>query len=159
MDPTRWGAPFPIVVLALFVIVLVRSNVTYWLGRLGAAGAHRTRLNKLMAAPGYQRATQRINTYGAPVVALSFLTVGFQTLANLAAGAAEMPLRRYLPAALVGSTLWALLYAAIGTVGLDLFQRLYALSPVWAAALAVAIVGWIAWFVVAQVRRRAAQAE
>lgn len=38
------------------------------------------------------------------MVALSFLTVGFQTLVNLAAGAARMPLRRYLPAMVVTTT-------------------------------------------------------
>jgi membrane protein DedA with SNARE-associated domain len=159
VDPTQWDAPFPLVVLALFVIVMARANATYWLGRLGAARAHRSRLASKMEAPGYQRAILRINTYGAPVVVMSFLTIGVQTLVNLAAGAIEMPLRRYLPAAIIGSALWALLYAAIGTVGLDLFQRLYGYSPVGAWLLAGAIVLGVAWFVVSQVRTSAAREE
>ena len=86
MDPTGWNLPFPAVVAALFVIVMLRANGTYWLGRLGSAGARRTRLGRLLDSPGYARATERIDRFGPPVVALSFLTIGFQTVANLAAG-------------------------------------------------------------------------
>ncbi len=158
MDPTQWDAPFPVVASALFVIVMLRANGTYWLGRLGSAGARRTRLARLLDSPGYQRAAQRIDAYGAPVVAVSFLTIGFQTLANLAAGATSMKLRHYLPAVTLGSVAWAVLYASLGTAGLDVFTRLYAVSPalaisVLALALA-AITGYLVW----QVRRRAARA-
>ena len=139
MDPTRWDAPFPVIAAALFVIVMARANGTYWLGRLGATGAQRTRLGRAMASPSYQRATRRINEYGAPVITMSFLTIGFQTIANLAAGATRMPLGRYLPAVTVGSVLWALLYATLGTVGVDLFGRLWAVSPLLAIGTLVAV--------------------
>lgn len=154
MDPTQWGLPFPAVVAALFLIVMFRANGTYWLGRLGSAGARSTRLAKLMAAPGYQRATDRISTYGAPVVAVSFLTIGFQTFANLAAGATNMSLRRYLPAVTIGSLAWALLYAILGTVGVDIFGRLFSLSPALAVGLAALVSIVIAGYVVWQFRRR-----
>lgn len=155
MDPTQWDAPFPVVASALFVIVMLRANGTYWLGRLGSAGARRTRLARLMDSPGYQRATRRIDAYGAPVVAVSFLTIGFQTLANLAAGATAMKLRHYLPAVTVGSIAWALLYAALGTAGLDAFGRLYSVSPALAISVLVLAAGAIAGYVVWQVRHRA----
>lgn len=154
MDPTQWGAPFPVVFLALFVIVMLRANGTYWLGRFGAAGAHRTGLARLMDSPGYARATQRINTYGAPVVALSFLTIGVQTLVNLAAGATEMPLPRYLPAVAVGSLMWAALYATIGTAGADALARLYTVNPAAAVVLGAALVIALGTYVVLQYRRR-----
>jgi membrane protein DedA with SNARE-associated domain len=48
---------------------------------------------------------------------VSFLTVGFQTLINLAAGVTRMSLRHYLPAVVVGSVMWAFVYATIGFVG------------------------------------------
>lgn len=153
MDPTQWDVPFPVIVAAMFGIVFLRAGATYWLGRLAAEGAHRTRLAKLMDSPGYQRATCRVNEYGAPVVAVSFLAIGFQTLANLAAGATRMPLARYLPALVVGGVLWALLYSAIGVVGVDLIGRLYAYSPILAISTLVGLVGGYAWFVVRQSRR------
>ncbi|MGC3993560.1 MAG: VTT domain-containing protein [Propionicimonas sp.] len=159
MDPTAWNVPFPVVVGALFVIVMCRANGTYWLGRLGSAGARRTRLARLMDSPGYRSATARIDRYGAPVVAVSFLTIGFQTLANLAAGATGMKLRHYLPAVTIGSVAWALLYATLGTVGVDLFGDLWARSPALAIGLGVLVVGAIVGFVVLQHRRGARAAE
>ena len=68
--------------------------------------------------------------WGAPVVTASFLTVGVQTLVNLAAGLARMPLRRYLPALVVGGAIWAFIYATVWTAGLAAWRRLWELSPV-----------------------------
>ena len=154
MDPTSWELPFPVVVAALFVIVMVRANMTYWLGRLGSVGARHTRLARVLDSPGYLRAAQRMNRFGPPVVALSFLTIGLQTAVNLAAGVTGMTLRHYLPAVTVGSIAWAFLYATLGTVGLDLFARLYALSPALAIGLVAAVVAAITAYVVWQARRR-----
>lgn len=154
MDPTQWDAPYPAVVAALFVIVMLRANGTYWLGRAGAAGARRTRLATMMESPGYLRAAERIDRYGPPVIAFSFLTIGFQTLANLAAGATGMKQRHYLPAVTIGCVLWAFLYGTLGTVGVDLFGRLYTISPSWAITLGVLVVGGFTGYVVWQVRRR-----
>lgn len=153
-EPTTWDAPLAVVVLALFVIVMLRANGTYWLGRAASAGARHTRLAKLMDSPGYLRATQRIDAYGPPVISLSFLTIGFQTLANLAAGATRMSLRHYLPAVVIGSVMWAFLYATLGTVGVDLLGDLYRQSPALAIGLAVLVMALIAAYVIWQVRRR-----
>jgi len=155
MDPSTWNLPFPALVAALFGIVMLRANGTYWLGRLGSAGARRTRLARLLDSPGYVRATERIDRYGPPVVALSFLTLGFQTVANLAAGVTAMRLRHYLPAVIIGSIAWALLYATLGTVGLDLFARLYAYSPVGAIALVLAVALAIATYLFVAVHAHA----
>ena len=154
MDPTQWHAPFWVVVLALFAIVELRANATYWLGRLASAGAHRTRMARLLDSAAYRAASERIDRFGAPVVALSFLTIGFQTLANLAAGATGMKLRHYLPAVTVGGTAWALLYATLGTVGVDLIGRLWGYSPVLAVVVLALAVAAIAGYVIVQARRR-----
>ncbi len=158
MDPTQWDVPFPVIVGAMFVIVFCRAGATYLLGRAAAAGAsRRPRIAALMSSERYQRATQRIYDYGAPVVALSFLTIGFQTLANLAAGAGRMSAARYLPALVVGGVLWALLYSVIGVAGVDLFGRLFERSPVLAIGAAVALIGGYAGFISWHVRRNRAQ--
>ena len=154
MDPATWNLPFPALVVALFAIVMLRANGTYWLGRLGTAGVRRTRLARVLDSPGYTRASERIDRYGAPVVALSFLTIGFQTVANLAAGVTGMRLRHYLPAVTIGSIAWALLYATLGTVGLDLFGRLFAFSPVAAVALVVVVGLAVTAYLVVAIRGR-----
>lgn len=61
-----------------------------------------------------QRLTARLGIVAVP---LSFLTIGVQTAINFSAGFMLMPLRRYLPAVIVGCLLWALLYSTVGMVG------------------------------------------
>jgi membrane protein DedA with SNARE-associated domain len=102
--------PYPVAVAALFVVVLLRAGGTYAIGRAAQAGARRTRLSRAMSLPRFARMQQVVARWGAPVVIGSFLTVGIQTLVNLAAGALRMPLRRYFPALIVGSIIWAFLY-------------------------------------------------
>lgn len=152
MDPTQWDAPYPIIVAALFCIVLLRTNGTYWVGRLVARGAHRTRAARLMQSPGYQRAVERVNRWGAPAVAASFLTIGVQTLVNLAAGASRMPLVRYIPATVVGSVAWALLYGTVGLVGLEALGLLWQRSPLLAVGAGLLATAGLAWFVGRQLR-------
>lgn len=148
------GLPFPLAVGTLFVIVLLRGGGTYALGRAARSGAGRNaRVQRLVDSPRFVRAQRLVERWGAPVVVLSFLTVGFQTLANLAAGVGRMPLRRYLPALAVGGLVWAVLYATVGLITWAALAHLYAISPVAAtvggAALPLALVGYVVW----QVRR------
>ena len=144
--------PFPAAVAVLFVIVMLRANGTYWLGRLAHAGADRTRLNRALTSRGYQRAERLIGRWGAPAVTLCFLTVGVQTVINLAAGVTRMPLRRYLPAVTIGGLVWAFLYATVGFVTWSAWRRLYELSPVGAIVVGVLLLGGLAAFVVRQAR-------
>ena len=97
------GWPYPVAVAALFVVVLLRAGATYALGRAAQEGVRqRPGSPALMAKPRLRPGAGDGRPLGAPVVALSFLTVGIQTLVNLAAGVTRMPLRRYLPALTVG---------------------------------------------------------
>lgn len=159
MDPTTWDAPFEGVVAGLFLIVLVRSNATYWIGRLAARGARHTRLVRLMETRRYQVAGERLRRWGAPLVAVSYLTIGVQTLVLLAAGAAAMPMRRFLPAALTGSVMWALVYATVGFVGLEAFGQLWQLSPALSVGIVTLLVVGVAASLVARGRRSPVVAE
>jgi membrane protein DedA with SNARE-associated domain len=85
---------------------------------------------------------------------LSFLTVGLQTLINLAAGLTKMPLRRYAPALVLGSVIWAFLYASVGFASFAAWQRLYAVSPVGAVIGLVAVLGALAAYILSVALRR-----
>ena len=135
MDPTAWNVPFPAVVGALFVIVMLRANGTYWLGRALAAGARRSRWEKVLESRHYATGARWLNRWGAPAVSLSFLTIGIQTMVNLAAGVAQMPLRRYLPAVIVGCVMWAFLYGTVGFIGWVAVGALWDRSPALTVAL------------------------
>ncbi len=147
--------PFGVALAALFAIVMIRVNVTYWIGRGAVAGFAHTRFGNSLERPKAARAQALIQRWGPYAVVLSFLTIGLQTAINLAAGAARMPLRRYLPASVIGSVVWALLYATIGLAALEAWLAVAAASPV-GAALGVAALAAVAVWVVVFRRRRAA---
>ncbi|MFB7940218.1 DedA family protein [Streptomyces sp. NPDC056049] len=132
---------------ALYVIVLLRAGGTFAVGWLAGAGARRGRFAERMSSAKFQRAERAIQRWGAPVVAVSFLTVGFQTAANFLAGTMRMPLPRYLPALFVGGAAWALLYAVFGIGAIAalgaLFARHTALGVAGVAVLLLAACGLV----------------
>ena len=148
MNPLTWQMPKILVYVALFCIVFLRASATYWLGRGIIAGLSRnTRVKAQMDSAHYQRAAGLIDRYGAPVVSLCFLTVGFQTVVLLAAGASKMSLKRFVPALAVGSVFWALLYGTVGFVGLGLWWQAFQGNPIVTVAgtitVAALIVGYV----------------
>lgn len=151
------GLPFPLAVAILFVVVLLRGNATYWVGRVAHTGVGRTRARELLSSAGFRSAQTLISRWGAPVITVSFLTIGFQTVANLAAGATRMPLRRYLPAMIIGCGHWAIIYASVGFVTFAALRRLYEQSPAAALVVASLLVLALAGFVAAQGRGRKPQ--
>lgn len=150
------GMPFGIAVAALFLIVLLRAQATYWIGRGVIAGALHTRFATRLNGPRTTRAIALLNRYGPPVVTVSFLTVGFQTVANAAAGLIRMPWLRYTVAMLIGCIMWALIYATVGFAAFDAAMALAAHSPWLLVAALVLIVAVVAAVVVVRRRRRRA---
>jgi len=153
LNPFTWDAPWFVVATGLFVVVMARANGTYWLGRLMAEGTRRTRWRSLLDSPGYHQSQAWLERWGAPVVTLCFLTVGVQTLVNLAAGVGRMPLRRYLPAVTLGCILWAMMYATLGFVGFTSFKALHAWNPTLAWTLLVVAVVALVTLVLVTMRR------
>ena len=121
--------PFVWAFLILFGIVMLRSNATYWAGRGLAAGGRKTKLQKHLDSPAVMRAEKIIARWGAPAVSVSFLTIGVQTAINTSAGLGRMPLRRYIPATVIGSIAWATIYATIGLAAFDAAIAAAAGSP------------------------------
>src|SRR5690625_5580324 len=94
----EWVQTLPIVggVAFLYLVILLRAGGTYALGRGARKAANRGKVAAWLESERVERASRIINKWGAPVVAFSFLTVGFQTAANAAAGLTGMSLKRYL---------------------------------------------------------------
>ncbi|MFD9723598.1 DedA family protein [Streptomyces sp. NPDC059072] len=140
---------------ALYAIVLLRAGGTFAVGWLAGAGARRSRFAERISSAKFQRAERAIQRWGAPVVAVSFLTVGFQTAANFLAGSMRLPLPRYLPALFVGGAAWALIYATAGLGVLEVLGRLFAERAAFGVS-AVVVLLLVACGVVVYRRRRAA---
>lgn len=133
--------PYAATFAFFFAVAMARSNATYWAGRGLRAGGERTRLSAQLDRPAVARAEGVVRWFGAPAVTLSFLTIGVQTAINAAAGALRMPLSRYLPATVVGSLLWALVYT---TIGFAVVEAWLGRVSWWWVAAAAALVGVVA---------------
>jgi len=132
----------------LYLVILLRAGATYALGRGAGAGIRRSRFGARIPVAKLRRAEQAIARWGAPVVALSFLTVGFQTAANFVAGSLKLPLTRYLPALFVGGLAWAIIYATVGIGVLEftLFALRHHPGAWWVVVVIVlAIAALIVW--------------
>lgn len=151
--PDWWdGKPLLTAVAVLFGIVFVRAQLTYWIARGIAQGARRSRWADRLDGPKITRATALINRWGPPVVTVSFLTVGFQTVANAAAGLTRMPVGRYLLAMIPGCLAWAFVYATVGIAAVEAAVALAVRSP-WALVLLL-VLAVVAVAVLVQRRRR-----
>lgn len=151
------GTPFLVTVGVLFLIVLLRAQGTYWLGRLAAAGALRSRWADRVTGPRTTATIERLHRWGWPLVTVSFLTVGMQTVVNAAAGLTRMSWPRYTAAMIPGCVAWAVIYATVGLAAVEAALALAARSPWALAAVLVAVVGLVV-LVVHQRRRRSADA-
>lgn len=149
------GLGFVELLAALFVIVLLRAQATYWLARAVVSGVASRRWGGLLRTPAMRRASALLARYGAPAVTVSFLTVGFQTLINAAAGAARMRFAVYLIAMLPGCAAWALVYATVGFTVLWAVVGAAAGSPAGIAVL-VALVAAVVTAIVLLRRRGSA---
>ncbi|MDO5068163.1 MAG: VTT domain-containing protein [Propionibacteriaceae bacterium] len=147
MNPADWQLPFWWTVFAFFVIVMLRANGTYWIGRGIIAGTGHTRWRRALGSRAYQSASALINRWGPPAISLSFLLVGVQTMTNLAAGVTRMPLRRYLPAVTVGCVIWALIYGTGGVISWALLSAAWQHNPILTgigvALLVLTLVLWL----------------
>ena len=148
MDPKHWQLPLGLTISILFCIVMLRAGGTYALGRGIAAGTARTRWRRLLGTKAYRVASAWLDRWGPLAVSFSFLTVGLQTMINVGAGVGRMPLRRYLPALVLGSLMWAVMYGTVGFIGFVAIARLWAYSPVLTisvVALAVIAILFVFW--------------
>ncbi|MDN5791028.1 MAG: VTT domain-containing protein [Micrococcales bacterium] len=151
MLDTLAALPFWQAFIALWLIVMARSNATYWVGRGAIAGWRRHR-------PGPERDRQAraeslILRLGPVAVVLSYLTVGIQTTIHLAAGVLRMPLRYYVPAAAVGSIAWAAIYATIGIAVVQAWLAARAGSWYAIGGITALLVVWVATWLVSRRRR------
>jgi membrane protein DedA with SNARE-associated domain len=151
------GKPFAITFAVLFLIVLLRAQATYWLARAVAAGVLHTRLAEKLTGPKTTKAVESLNRWGLPLVTVSFLTVGLQTVVNAGAGLIRMPWIRYTVAMVIGCIAWAAIYATVGIAAFEASLALFAHSPWALAAVLAAIIGIVIAVVILRRRRPAAQ--
>lgn len=120
----NWVASLPLwqATLFLFIVVFFRAQMTFALGKLIHMGILKTKWGKKTEKSEENRAGMlALQKYGWPVIPLSFLTVGFQTVVQLAAGMLDWKWSKYTLVALPGYLAWGFVYAA---GGLTLFRSI-----------------------------------
>lgn len=120
----NWVASLPLwqATLFLFIVVFFRAQMTFGLGKIIHMGILKTKWGKKAEKSEENRAGMlALQKYGWPVIPLSFLTVGFQTVVQLAAGMLDWKWSKYTLVALPGYLAWGFVYAA---GGLTLFRSI-----------------------------------
>lgn len=165
MPATLEGASFWPLFAFFFGIVLVRTQLTYWIARLVTRWsldhtrprrAWVRRVHGWLQGEGTARGLRSVERWGLLAVPLSFLATGTKTVVNAAAGVVAMPFGRYLPAMLVGCVAHATIYATVGWAAWSAALSAATGSP-WGIAAVVAIVGAVATALIIRLRRRAAR--
>ena len=126
-------------ILFFWAVGIVRTSVVFALGRAAAAGGRRIGgVRHVMSGPVYRRAERLVHRWGVLAVPACFLTVGLQTAVILTTAVTGMPLRRWVPAMLVGTFIWGVVY---GTVGMAVvwawLEQPWVVAPVVAGLLLV----------------------
>lgn len=120
-----WLANLPLwqATVFLFIVVFFRAQMTFWLGKLMHKGFIKSRIkkNKDHHLEEKKAGILALEKYGWPVIPLSFLTVGFQTFVQLAAGLLNWNWFKYTLVAIPGYLAWGFIYA-FG--GLNLFRSI-----------------------------------
>ncbi|WP_158676370.1 DedA family protein [Tessaracoccus sp. OH4464_COT-324] len=154
-NPMSWTeAPLALVVGALWLISMLRSNGTYWIGRMVARGTGQSRWRGLLESRHYRRAQNWLNQWGPLAVVMCFLTIGLLTMVNLAAGITRMSLPRYLVSVSIGCLIWAMIYGTVGFIGFVAIAKLWELSPASVLGLSALLVGAVCYLWFSSRRRR-----
>ncbi len=148
--------------LFLLVVVFLRAQGTYWLGRWvrgraetasqSSPDARSSRWVRRFSGPGMDKAGAFLDKWGFIGIPVSFLTIGFQSMVNASAGYSRMRWDLYTVAIVPGCVVWAILY---GGLGLTIYSAFVA-AP-W-LSLAVLLVLVALTFGLTRLRRSAGSA-
>ncbi|GMA30977.1 VTT domain-containing protein [Litorihabitans aurantiacus] len=143
-------------------VVLLRTQLTYWIARLVTRWSldHTrprrpwvTRVHRWLQGEGTARGLRTVERWGVVAVPLSFLATGTKTVVNAAAGVVAMPFAKYLPAMLLGCVAHAVIYATVGWAAWSAALAAATGSP-WGLAVLALIALAVAFWIVLRVRAR-----
>lgn len=139
--------PFWVAFVALFCGAMVRGQMMYWIGRVVTeqtlrrthpTHGRRRRVHDWLAAGGADPGVRAIQRWGLAMVPLCYLTVGFQSMVQAAAGILRIEVWKYVLAQVPGALAWATIYATIGFAAWEALMAAAAGSP-WG----IAVIGFI----------------
>ncbi|MFV0426679.1 MAG: DedA family protein [Beutenbergiaceae bacterium] len=145
----------------MFALAMFRGQALYWLGRVITEQTLRrtrptrgwkARAHAWLTGGGIDPGIVALRRWGLIAVPFSYLTVGFQSMIQAAAGVVRIELWKYLIAQIPGALVWASIYTTFGFVTWFALGAAARGNP-WAAA-GVALVVGITLTVLIMARRR-----
>ncbi|MFC7404912.1 hypothetical protein [Georgenia alba] len=155
------GQPVALVFGFLFLGAMARGQMLYWLGRVATeqtllrtrpTQGWRARAHTWLTGGGADPGIVAIRRWGLVMVPLSYLTVGFQSVVQAAAGVLRIALWQYTLAQVPGALAWAAIYTTFGFVTWAAVGEA-ARGNVWAVVVLLVAVTAVAVLLVRRRRR------
>src|SRR5690625_1581006 len=156
-------SPFWAVLSVLFIGAMLGGQLLYWnrlmpteqaLKRTAPSSGWRYKVHRWLSDGGADAGVRSIQRWSLPIVSLCYLTVGFQSLVQAAAGMLRTPLHWYVLAQIPGALAWGFIYSTIGFAMWAALAAAAAGSP-WGIAIIAAVLLTVVLLVVRRRRRRA----
>lgn len=155
MRDTFWGMPLWLGAAVAVLIIFVRGQVYYWIGRTVGPRVYTSRIGRRIGESRLRRVEAVVARRGALAVFAAHWVAGLRHAIPVSAGVVRMPLPRYLAASALGSALWTPPWVVGGYAVVWGWLEVFGRSPAAAAALVAAVAALVAGLVAYRRRRRA----
>ncbi|PXY20031.1 DedA family protein [Prauserella flavalba] len=139
------------------VCAIAGDSVGYLIGWKLGPKLRQTKVVRRHGADGWDRTTDVLRRRGALAVLIAIFLPVLRTLMPAAAGTARLPLRKFLPAVVVGAAAWCALHIGIGVAAGEAARRIEKAVGAGSWIVLGVVVAVVA--VVIVVRRRRAKAQ
>lgn len=156
------GWPVTAVFTFMFVLAMLRGQFLYWIGRIATEQTLKrarptsgffARAHAWLDAGAAEPGLRAIRRWGLIAVPLSYLTIGFQSMIQAAAGILRIELWKYAIAQIPGALAWAAIYTTFGFITWAIILSAARGNPWAAAALALFTAVLVAVLIMARRRR------
>ncbi|WP_018657812.1 DedA family protein [Actinomadura flavalba] len=147
------GMPVWLVVVLAVLVIVVRGQVYYWIGRGTGPRVYASRLGRRVGADRLRRVEGVVARRGVLAVVGAHWVAGLRHAIPVCAGVARMPFGRYTFATVVGAALWTPPWIVGGYAVVWGWLRVFGRSPLAVAGLAAAVVAALALVLVLRRRR------
>ncbi|GAA2611285.1 VTT domain-containing protein [Actinomadura fulvescens] len=159
MPDDLFGLPLWAALAVAILIIFVRGQAYYWIGRGLGAKIYTSRAGRRIGERRLRRVEALVARRGALAVFAAHWVAGLRHAIPICAGGTRMPLPRYLIASALGSILWTSMVMLGGYALVWGWLEIAARSPLIAAVVGVAVLGLLGAYLAYRRRGHARSAE
>ncbi|MEU6034737.1 DedA family protein [Actinomadura sp. NPDC047616] len=148
------GMPLWLAVIASVLIIFVRGQAYYWIGRGVGPRVYASRVGRRVGEHHLRRVEGLVSRRGALAVFAAHWVAGLRHAIPICAGVTRMPMPRYLVASALGSLLWTPPWVVGGYAVVWGWLEVFGRSPLAAAGLAAVLAVAVGALVAVRRRRR-----